>query len=692
MFALPFPWKGCATIAICSIAIAAAGRFSAQLGTPLNVPISSDVPAPSYVPTENLPEWRNSPCLDNQPCAQPPPEEYEYGTCSNGTEYVLSIDGEPFHYEIDPCVIQSHAEAIAISTDGETVAFLVSRQQNNIGNVTLPTGLFFAHWKTGDAWEVDVSADVPDSITPDMRFVAYAGPRSMSPYTVSYVVVDLQTGERDVIVTDPLREDPALELKIRSVAQIAGRLSISTDGRYLYAPYSYEEFDMGLWVRSRAPGVVYDRQERKFFVVGHLRNGEEEPAGEPFERIMLSDHRRLIRYADGEFGTIGGWFYSIDGKAHVVANPASLSIEMARRIENDGLYKTEIRTITSRGRYSTMSDDGFSVAYVSDREAAAVYDWNTQETKKLSFGEPLISGDGRFIAGTTTAALVPEDTDDYSDVYVYDRESGNYTLVIWDVMPEAPQDDVAPTVYPEFAPAPPASEEYGLPSTSVDSVDSPLPTGIMPPSWAEVHPAYSPESYTPAQPGDDVATYQAAPQWWEDGQGESSDGWLWQESDSSAGQSSTEPSEQVPDDWQDSSVGFAELGDGADTSFVDGEQQQQQAAVPRLIGLVSGWFGISSPGYTGPYFVVCSLARQDAIEDANLRCPTDGMLRTSTISCRAMGGNVVGGCTFQNETVAWTPYASTLPFLSDMWGHCSVRRRYTAICYHDPNRPPLPDL
>jgi Tol biopolymer transport system component len=99
----------------------------------------------------------------------------------------------------------------------------------------------------------------------------------------------------------------------------------------------------------------------------------------------------------------------------------------------------------------SISADGRYVAYRSyasnlvpgdtnDRPDVFVYDRSTRQTTRVSvtstgeqgFGystrNPVISGDGRYVAFQTDSRLVPEDTTFDTDVYVYDRTTRTTTL------------------------------------------------------------------------------------------------------------------------------------------------------------------------------------------------------------------------------------------------------------------------
>jgi Tol biopolymer transport system component len=75
--------------------------------------------------------------------------------------------------------------------------------------------------------------------------------------------------------------------------------------------------------------------------------------------------------------------------------------------------------------------------YVYDRRAASFDRISVSATGKEAsiqwfFCPPSISADGRFVAFQTSAALVPEDTNNLSDVYMRDRRTGELLLVTAD--------------------------------------------------------------------------------------------------------------------------------------------------------------------------------------------------------------------------------------------------------------------
>jgi Tol biopolymer transport system component len=93
----------------------------------------------------------------------------------------------------------------------------------------------------------------------------------------------------------------------------------------------------------------------------------------------------------------------------------------ATRISANGRYVTFHSEATNLVPGDTDGDDN---AFVWDRESKEI----TRLPGKHSLW-PDISADGRYVTYSTEARLVPEDTDDFIDVYLYDRNTGQASLV-----------------------------------------------------------------------------------------------------------------------------------------------------------------------------------------------------------------------------------------------------------------------
>ena len=114
--------------------------------------------------------------------------------------------------------------------------------------------------------------------------------------------------------------------------------------------------------------------------------------------------------ADGRFIV----FHS--SATNLVSNSESQSIYLYDRI------KKNIKKIDS-GNFPSISSDGRFIAY--NKAGISVYDRLKKTTKIVANGNyPSISFDGRFIAFQSTATnLVPNDTNNKKDIFVYDRQN-----------------------------------------------------------------------------------------------------------------------------------------------------------------------------------------------------------------------------------------------------------------------------
>lgn len=106
-----------------------------------------------------------------------------------------------------------------------------------------------------------------------------------------------------------------------------------------------------------------------------------------------------------------------------------LGSENTRKLSNDARYVVFMSTADA---LSPDDDDRFQNIYVHDRDTNAVTLVNVPApggTQNADADEPVISGNGRVVAFSTSAPLSPQDTDTTSDIYVRDLDAGTTRLV-----------------------------------------------------------------------------------------------------------------------------------------------------------------------------------------------------------------------------------------------------------------------
>lgn len=121
--------------------------------------------------------------------------------------------------------------------------------------------------------------------------------------------------------------------------------------------------------------------------------------------------------------------------------PADDSSSAEQRISRDGRFVV----FSSRASNLVPGDtNGGADAFLHDRATGTTQrisvgpEGEQLDAENQSYRAPAVSGDGRFVAFVTTAALLPEDENVFDDIYVRDRVTGVLELVAgrgWDGAP-----------------------------------------------------------------------------------------------------------------------------------------------------------------------------------------------------------------------------------------------------------------
>ncbi len=249
------------------------------------------------------------------------------------------------------------------------------------------------------------------SVSSDGRFVAFGAVLPGFSMVAQYV------RDRDTGVTEMVSVDGATQYS-------SGSHAMTRDGRY---------------VAFTALGVVglRDRVASATEVVSYSSGGVPTTGGGP----AISDDARYIVFSSSASNVVASDTNAADDvfvRDRVTATNERVSVSSGG-VEGDGASSGV--AISGDGRYVAFASNadnlvagdtnGVEDLFVRDRQNA------TTERVGLGCGSPecvwpcfacngisdhfAISGDGRFVAFGTGASLVPEDTDSYPDVYVYDR-------------------------------------------------------------------------------------------------------------------------------------------------------------------------------------------------------------------------------------------------------------------------------
>ncbi len=217
--------------------------------------------------------------------------------------------------------------------------------------------------------------------------------------------------------------------------------AISADGRYV----AYESSSPEL-----APGNTAGEDE--IYLTDQLTGTTTRVSQGLFGAAADNDSREASISDDGRFVAYSSWasnlvvgdllytqdifvYDRVTGKNTRITNPNP---------DNNGLGNSSDPAISADGRYVAY-ESGASGLVPGDNNHSTdifVYDRNTGETERVSIDSdgnevsnggciaPAISGDGRFVAFVSSMEeLVPGDNNNYQDIFVRDRQAGITTRV-----------------------------------------------------------------------------------------------------------------------------------------------------------------------------------------------------------------------------------------------------------------------
>jgi Tol biopolymer transport system component len=332
-----------------------------------------------------------------------------------------------------------YSDSPSISGDGRYVAFM-SEADNLVADDTNNTFDVFVYDRlTGSVRRVSVGTDGTESddysfspsISDDGRYVAFCSwadnlVADDTNDNVDIFVYDLQTGsiQRVSVATDGTQSDG-----------FCYNPSISGDGRFVA---------FSSWADNLVPD---DTNEESDVFVYDLQTGS-------IQRVSVN--------AQGEQGNSGSDEATISGNGRFVAFVSDAS-NLVDGDTNDwydtfvydrqtgAIQRVSVAANGAQGNSSSygpsLSDDGRFVAFTSfasnlvagdtnDDDDIFVYDRQTGSLERISaadggglgeFSTPTISGDGRYVAFEAWGShWVAEDTNDNTDVFVYDRQTGSF--------------------------------------------------------------------------------------------------------------------------------------------------------------------------------------------------------------------------------------------------------------------------
>jgi Tol biopolymer transport system component len=330
-----------------------------------------------------------------------------------------------------------------LSADGRFVAFS-SDASNLVSGDTNGTSDVFVHDRqTGETTLVSVTSDgtqangssFQPALSADGRYVAFSSDASnWAPACClrSVFVHDRHTGETELVSVsgDGIRQNgdqPALSADGRYVAFSSGSALVAGD------------------TNGTSDVFVYDRQTGKTTRVSVGSDGIE--ANSSSVQPALSADGRYVAFKSWASNLVVG---DTNGITDVFVHDRQTGATTRVSVASDGTqgilnYMKEVDRF--RERPVAISADGRFVAFYSladnlvsgDTNLAAdvfVHDRRTGETTRVSVASdgtqandetagPAISADGRYVAFSTWATtLVAGDTNDWDDVFVHDRQTG----------------------------------------------------------------------------------------------------------------------------------------------------------------------------------------------------------------------------------------------------------------------------
>ncbi len=155
--------------------------------------------------------------------------------------------------------------------------------------------------------------------------------------------------------------------------------------------------------------------------------GQQQSFGDVFVRDMANPELAPVLVSvgnDGEAGEAGSPIANSNRGSNLSSSTANQSLPVVD-ISDDG-RKIAFVTRTSLDNADT---DGNADVYLRDLDAGVTRLISADDNGSTSAGNVKISGDGRYVSFTSTFGFDPIDQDGFSDVYLFDTETGEYLLI-----------------------------------------------------------------------------------------------------------------------------------------------------------------------------------------------------------------------------------------------------------------------
>ncbi len=210
--------------------------------------------------------------------------------------------------------------------------------------------------------------------------------------------------------------------------------SISADGRYV----SFTSYASNLVpgdTNSSEDVFVYDRQTNTTQLISVALNGT--PGGFSIDFPSISGDGRYVAFQSGANNLVSG---DTNNTGDIFVYDRQTNIMQRVSVASDGTQGNNSSwspSISADGRYVSFASWANNLVFgdTNNTEDIFVYDRQTNTTQRLSVKSnggqgnrpsfrPSISADGQYVSFTSSAILVPEDTNQQEDVYVRDTAVG----------------------------------------------------------------------------------------------------------------------------------------------------------------------------------------------------------------------------------------------------------------------------
>jgi Tol biopolymer transport system component len=333
--------------------------------------------------------------------------------------YPVSISGDGRYVAFDSFA----SNLVAGDTNGERDVFVHDRQTRRTTRVSVATSGIQANGMSGDP-----------AISRDGRYVAFLS------YASNLVPGDTNN-TADVFVHDrQTRRTTRVSVGSGGAPGNgwSGRQAISSDGRYVAFQSDASNLVAGD-TNGTTDVFVHDRQTRRTSRVSVKTDGTQ-ANGPSYAPHLSGDGRHVTFESISDLGPGGAAFgYNVFIHDRQTGETAIV------RVTPDGApanYHSFSGSISGDGRYVAFESGASNLVAGDTNGAVDVFvRVQTSGTIRVSVaagggeanrasGRPSISGDGRYVAFFSTAAnLVAGDTNDSTDVFVHDRQTGATTRV-----------------------------------------------------------------------------------------------------------------------------------------------------------------------------------------------------------------------------------------------------------------------